>query len=106
MRVSKSRGFSLDRAGTRTSTETARMIRLALFSLLSLAAAASGAEGTAVPRASGALAHEAYVWQRAWTGPAITATAEHGSNFSTVVALAAELNWKASRPAVIRPAIH
>lgn len=82
------------------------MIRLALFPLLSLVAAATGAEGNAAPRTRGALAQEAYLWQRAWPEPVIAAAAEHGSNFAAVVALAAEVSWKSGRPAVIRPAIH
>jgi hypothetical protein len=54
------------------------------------------------PRASGSLHHEAYVWQRAWTVPVQEAVLNHGTNFSEVVVLAAEVSWRDSSPHITK----
>lgn len=52
-----------------------------------------------------ALSHDVYVWQRSWNAPVKTAVLSHGTNFGTVVALAAEVTWKNKQPQVARPAL-
>jgi hypothetical protein len=54
------------------------------------------------PHTSGPLRHEAYVWQRAWTGPVRGAVAEHGTNFASLVVLKAEVSWKDGQAQVAR----
>lgn len=44
------------------------------------------------------LSHEAYVWQRVWNQPVCQSVIEHGSNFSSLVVLAAEVTWKDGQP--------
>lgn len=56
-------------------------------------------------RASGPLAHEAYVWQRAWSQPVREAVTRHATNFSALVALRAEVSWKAGQPQLARAAV-
>ena len=58
------------------------------------------------PHVSGPLKHEAYVWQRAWTGPVRSAVAEHGTNFANLVVLKAEVSWKDGEPQVTRVSPH
>jgi len=48
------------------------------------------------------LQHQAYVWQRAWTGPVRAAVAQHATNFDSLVALAAEVSWRGGQPALAR----
>lgn len=57
------------------------------------------------PRASGPLPHEAYVWQRAWTRPVRDAIALHGTNFTRLVPLKAEISWKDRKPQLTRVAV-
>ena len=57
------------------------------------------------PRATGPLAHEAYVWHRAWTGPVQQSIAEHGTTFARLVVLAAEVSWANREPRVMRVAL-
>lgn len=54
------------------------------------------------PRASGPLPHDAYVWQRAWTPAVAGAVAEQAGDFGMLVALQAEVTWRASGPEVVR----
>jgi len=56
------------------------------------------------PRANGPLAHEVYVWQRAWTQPVRAAVAQHGTNFARIVPLKAEISWKERKPILTRVA--
>ena len=49
------------------------------------------------------LTQEAYVWQRVWNQPVRDALAEHGSNFDSIVVLAAEVSWRGAEPLVARP---
>jgi hypothetical protein len=51
-----------------------------------------------VSRGAGPLAQEAYVWQRAWTGPVADAVRGHGPSFSRIVALGAEVWWPPGPP--------
>lgn len=55
-----------------------------------------------VPRAAGPLLQDVYVWQRAWTPPVTAAVAEHAGDFGLLVALQAEVTWRASGPEVAR----
>jgi hypothetical protein len=55
-------------------------------------------------RASGPLAQEAYVWQRAWT-PAVRAAVGKAGGFRSLVVLAAEVDLSSRPPRIARPAI-
>ncbi len=54
------------------------------------------------PHVSGPMQHEAYVWQRAWTEPVRTAVVQHGTTFSELCVLKAEVSWKDKKPQVVR----
>lgn len=56
-------------------------------------------------RVNGRLRHEAYVWQRAWTGAVRNAVAQHATNFSALCVLKAEVSWKGGKPQVARVAV-
>lgn len=56
-------------------------------------------------RATGPLAHEVYVWQRAWTQPIREAVAQRGSNFAAIVPLRAEVSWMDGQPQLTRVAV-
>src|SRR5688500_9946427 len=76
------------------------------FALLALAAAGSMLAWThRVPRASGPIRQEVYVWQRAWTGDVRDAVRHRGGHFSQVVALGAQVWWSDGRPRVARVAV-
>ena len=60
------------------------------------------APGNQPPQAVGPLAHEAYVWQRAWTEPVRDAVTQHASRFSGLTVLSAEVSWKGKQPQLIR----
>ena len=47
-----------------------------------------------VSRSSGPLQQDVYVWQRAWNSGVTDSISRHGSNFNTVVPLAAEAIWE------------
>lgn len=51
-------------------------------------------------RANGLLAHEAYLWQRAWTQPVREAVASHANHFRQLVLLNAEVSWQDKLPQV------
>jgi hypothetical protein len=55
-----------------------------------------------VPRATGPLPHEVYVWQRAWTGPVLSAIAATATNFQRVVVLVGEITWSQRKPKLTR----
>src|SRR5262245_8972385 len=57
------------------------------------------------PHISGPIRNEVYVWQRAWTQPVREAVTEHGTNFSGMVPLKAEISWKDKKPQLTRVAI-
>ncbi len=61
----------------------------------------SAAPGYQLRQAVGPLTHEAYVWQRAWTEPVRDAITQHGSSFSELTVLCAEVSWKGKQPQVI-----
>jgi hypothetical protein len=44
----------------------------------------------------------AYVWQRSWTAPLRVAVAGHGTNFSALVVLSAEVAWRKQQPELVR----
>lgn len=56
-------------------------------------------------RTSGPIRHEVYVWQRAWTQPVRNAVTQHGTNFSGIVPLKAEISWKDKKPQLTRVAV-
>ena len=56
-------------------------------------------------RVTGALQHEVYVWQRAWTQPVRSAISDHGTNFTALTVLKAEVSWQDKRPQVARVAL-
>lgn len=56
-------------------------------------------------RSSGALRQEVYVWQRAWIPPVREAVARRATNFSNLVALRAEVSWKAGQPRLARATV-
>ncbi len=56
-------------------------------------------------RVTGALQHEVYVWQRAWTQPVRSALSDHGTNFTALTVLKAEVSWQDKRPQVVRVAL-
>lgn len=56
-------------------------------------------------RVTGALQHEVYVWQRAWTQPVRSAISDHGTNFTALTVLKAEVSWQDKRPQVVRVAL-
>ncbi len=58
-----------------------------------------------VPHISGPVRHEVYVWQRAWTEPVRNAVEQHGTNFSALAVLKAEVSWKDKKPQVTRMAV-
>lgn len=51
---------------------------------------------------SGPLRQEVYVWQRAWTEPVRNALAQHGTNFTALTVLKAEVSWNDKKPQVTR----
>lgn len=57
------------------------------------------------PRARGPMAHQAYVWQRAWTPEVRRAIGGHADELAGLVALGAEISWSAGRPVLVRVAI-
>lgn len=82
------------------------MKRAFIFLLLvALAVAAVSLWPRAGRRAAGALPHDAYVWQRAWTEPVRAAIAQRATNFTGLIALNAEVSWKNREPHVTRVAI-
>ncbi|MEO7298087.1 MAG: DUF3142 domain-containing protein [Verrucomicrobiota bacterium] len=56
----------------------------------------------ASPRVRGALAHEAYVWQRDWNEAVRDAVSQHGNSFRELILLNAEVTWKGNTPQVVR----
>ena len=65
-----------------------------------LAVSHFGASGAAA-RAS----QDAYVWQRVWSDAVCESVLQHGSCFSNLLVLSAEVTWKNKQPHLIRPAI-
>ena len=47
------------------------------------------------------LPQEVYVWQRSWSDPVRDTVRQHGNAFSNVVALRAEVTWKAKHPNIV-----
>jgi hypothetical protein len=58
-----------------------------------------------VPRSSGPLACEAYVWQRRWGEETGRAVREHGPALARLVVLVAEVGWQGGRRQVARTAL-
>ena len=57
------------------------------------------------PHVSGPLRQEIYVWQHAWTEPVRIAVEQHGTNFSALDVLRAEVSWKDKKPQATRVAV-
>jgi hypothetical protein len=55
-------------------------------------------------RSSGAISHEAYVWQRQWSEEVIESVAQNGPEFDSLTILAAEINWVEDSPTIYRVA--
>jgi len=55
-----------------------------------------------VPRASGPLPQSAYVWQMAWGEGVSESVRTRGPEFSGIVVLAAEVNWRSVHPSIRR----
>lgn len=53
-------------------------------------------------RAAGTLQHDAYVWQRVWTPQVVDAVSQHGTNFTALSVLRAEVTWRSGRPVTTR----
>ena len=81
-----------------------RMIALAVLAAAAASACLSLCPSR-VPRASGPLNHQAYVWQRAWTRHVRDAVAQAPPDLQPLVILGAEVTWSGSRPDVIRVSI-
>src|ERR1035437_3578313 len=80
----------------------ARAGGVALLALFLAGTDLAGGSGALSPQAAAPLTHEAYVWQRAWTEPVRDAITQHGSRFSGLTVLSAEVSWKGRQPQVIR----
>jgi hypothetical protein len=76
-----------------------------LISLLAVALAIILSWPSRVTHSSNPLSNQVYVWQRAWNEPVVESLLEHATNFSQIVALAAEVTWRKSEPQVIRVAV-
>lgn len=64
---------------------------------------AFSAKATGIPDTRSApLAHEAYVWQRAWNNSLRSSLQAHGREFASLVVLAAQVDWKQGVPGVVR----
>ncbi len=83
----------------------AELVRPAQAALVALCTAATGlpaAPKDAPPPAESPFTHEAYVWQRLWSGGVQDAIAHHAIHFSALTVLAAEVSWKDGQPQVVR----
>src|SRR5712671_6816616 len=73
-----------------------------------IAVLAIGAAFCLVPRRrvgvseTGPMLNDAYVWQRAWTDRVREAVVEHGTNFTELVALGAEVSWRGKVPRAVK----
>jgi hypothetical protein len=57
-------------------------------------------------RVAGQIQQDVYVWQRLWTSQVLDAISGFGTNFTTVVALNAQVTWQNGRPSVTHVAIN
>jgi hypothetical protein len=53
----------------------------------------------------GALPHQVYVWQRAWTEPVRESILAHATNFAEIAVLSAEVSWENKTPQVTRAGV-
>ncbi|MGE3309593.1 MAG: DUF3142 domain-containing protein [Limisphaerales bacterium] len=72
--------------------------------VLALALALTTASCRREPRASGALAHDAYLWQRAWTPEVKEAVHSQATAFGTLSILFGEIGWASGSPKFVRVA--
>jgi hypothetical protein len=82
----------------------ARPFRRFLFGALVAAALVAGFLfwPPPVPRTTGPIPHEAYVWQRGWTSGVREAVAGAAPTLGALVALGAEVAWDDGKPRVVR----
>ena len=52
------------------------------------------------------LEHEVYVWQRSWNSRVVEAVQREATNFTTLVVLNAEINWRNGSPDATRVALN
>jgi hypothetical protein len=76
--------------------------RRLLASLASLAGGAALLGWFGRQRAQGPLPQGAYVWQRAWGAAVGAAVREAGADFSSLIALGAEVRWRGGQPVTER----
>ena len=76
-----------------------RCLRLA-FAAIGAASLLARSPLPPVPRSSGPLRHDAYVWQRSWGRDVADATRRAAPEFARLVALGAEISWRAEGPHV------
>src|SRR4051812_11878399 len=55
-----------------------------------------------IPRVTGTLNQDVYVWQRSWSPPVQSAVQTRGGSFGELVVLVAEISWKNGEPKVAR----
>jgi hypothetical protein len=84
----------------------ARMPRSAKLALVVLVCAAAlvawFAAPSRVPHVTGPLRQDAYIWQRRWTDSHAKSIDRAGGKLHTIVALAAEIEWKNGEPRAVR----
>mgnify|MGYP002631130234 CR=1 FL=1 len=73
------------------------------FVLLLLLAVVAGSEFSRVPKTSGLLSNEVFVWQRDWNDAVKQGIRERQNDFSGFIPLAAEVSFKNGQPEVFRP---
>ena len=83
----------------------AKHLLLGSLVLVCILACAAWLHFRPAPRATGPLRQEAYLWQRAWSDPVRNALADHGSDFSRIVILSAQLSWERDADGLPKPRI-
>src|SRR5438132_329531 len=73
-----------------------------LIAVAALVTASGCSLGAAAGRAAGPMPNDAYIWQRAWTEAVTDAVLEHGTNFTELIALNADVSWRNRLPQVMR----
>ena len=82
-----------------------RSAKIALILLICAAALVLWLQPPTVPHVSGQLRQDAYIWQRRWTDSHARSLDQAGGKINTVVALAAEIEWKNGQPRPVRVSI-
>jgi hypothetical protein len=79
-----------------------RSAKIALVVLLCAAALVLWLLPPTVPHITGQFRQDAYIWQRRWTDSHAKSLDQAEGKLNTVVALAAEIEWKAGEPRAVR----